>query len=125
MARQRNPSSVRSGIFHPDGAGEFYPVTILQRCRTYGAAVGERFTSGFLHLASWRLCAFALNSFPIPAASPEKQKPVERLVERLLAAKPRDAGADVSALERELDELVYALYGLTKEERDIVQAAAK
>jgi hypothetical protein len=31
----------------------------------------------------------------------------------------------MSALEREIDELVYALYGLTKEEKDIVKAAAK
>ena len=43
----------------------------------------------------------------------EQQKPLERLVERILSAKQRDAGADVSTLERELDELVYALYGLT------------
>lgn len=34
---------------------------------------------------------------PIPAASPEQQKAVERLVDRILAAKARDAAADVSA----------------------------
>ena len=33
--------------------------------------------------------------------------------------------ADVSALEREIDELAYALYGLTPEEKALVQAAAK
>ena len=55
----------------------------------------------------------------------EKQKPVERLVDRILAAKQRDAEADTSALEREIDELVYALYGLTSEEKALVQAAAK
>jgi hypothetical protein len=55
----------------------------------------------------------------------EQQKPVERLVERILSAKQRDAGADVSALERELDELVYALYALTPEEIKIVQGTAK
>ena len=33
--------------------------------------------------------------------------------------------ADTSALEREIDELVYALYGLTPEEKALVQAAAK
>ena len=60
-----------------------------------------------------------------PAAPPEKQKPVERLVDRILAAKQRDAEADVSALERESDELVYALYGLTPEEIKIVEGAAK
>ncbi len=50
---------------------------------------------------------------------------MERLVHRILAAKARDASADVSALERELDELVYALYALTPEEKALVQSAAK
>ncbi len=63
------------------------------------------------------------SQFPIPAASPEKQKPVERLVNRILAAKARDATADVSALEREIDELVYVLYDLTLEEIALIEAA--
>jgi hypothetical protein len=66
-----------------------------------------------------------IRSLPIPAVPTEKQKPVERLVEQILSAKQRGAGADVSALERELDELVYALYGLTPEEIKIVEEAAK
>ena len=66
-----------------------------------------------------------IKNFPIPAVSSEKQKPVERLVERILSAKQRDADADVSALEREIDELVYALYGLTPEEIKLVEGAAK
>jgi tRNA A37 threonylcarbamoyladenosine synthetase subunit TsaC/SUA5/YrdC len=60
---------------------------------------------------------------------------LERLVERILSAKQRDAGADVSALARraeavaqaeaELDELVYALYyGLTPAEIKIVESAS-
>ena len=65
------------------------------------------------------------SQWPIPAATPAQQKPVERLVERILSAKQRDAGADVSALEREIDDLVYALYGLTEAEKAIVQGAAK
>ena len=32
---------------------------------------------------------------------------------------------DVSALEREIDELVYALYGLTPEKIKLVEGAAK
>jgi len=39
--------------------------------------------------------------------------------------KAQDASADVSALEREIDELVYALYALTPEEIKLVQGAAK
>ena len=61
------------------------------------------------------------SQWPIPAAPTEQQKPVERLVERILAVKQRDAGADVSAWEREIDALVYALYGLTPEEIKIVE----
>ncbi|MDE3098208.1 MAG: hypothetical protein KGJ88_01920 [Verrucomicrobiota bacterium] len=63
--------------------------------------------------------------FPMLAVSPEKQRPVERLVDRILAAKAKDAGADASGLEREIDELVYALYGLTPEEIKIVEGGAK
>jgi len=59
------------------------------------------------------------------AVTSEQQKAVERLVERILLAKQRDTKADVSALEREIDELVYALYGLTPEEIKIVEGAAK
>ena len=56
-------------------------------------------------------------------------------MERILSAKQRDvglrsevsspqAGADVSVSERELDELVYALYGLTREEIKLVEERA-
>jgi type I restriction-modification system DNA methylase subunit len=66
-----------------------------------------------------------LRRIPIPAEASEQQKPVERLVERILSAKQRDAGGDVSALEGELDELVYALYGLTADEIAIVKGPPK
>jgi hypothetical protein len=62
-----------------------------------------------------------MKQIPIPAATPEQQKPVERLVERILSAKKQDAGADVSALEREIDQRVYALYGLTEDEIRLVE----
>ena len=44
-------------------------------------------------------------------------------MEQILSAKQRDAGADMSALERELDELVCALYALTPEEIKLVEGA--
>ncbi|MCX6873299.1 MAG: Eco57I restriction-modification methylase domain-containing protein [Verrucomicrobia bacterium] len=43
-------------------------------------------------------------------------KNMERIVDKILLAKQRDANADVRGLEREIDELIYALYGLTPEE---------
>lgn len=66
------------------------------------------------------------NSFKkISLASQEKQKAVERLVDRILAAKQQDAAADVRGLEREIDQLVYAHYDLTPEEIQIVESSAK
>jgi hypothetical protein len=47
------------------------------------------------------------------------------LVERILSAKQRNTGVDVSAWEREIDEWVNALYGLTPEEIKLVEGAAK
>ena len=43
------------------------------------------------------------------------------MVERILAAKQSDPKADVSALEREIDLLVYTLYSLTPEESKLVK----
>ena len=46
-----------------------------------------------------------------------------RLVDRILAAKAADPTAETSAWEREIDERVYNLYGLTAEEIEIVEEA--
>ncbi|MFH1446759.1 MAG: Eco57I restriction-modification methylase domain-containing protein [Chloroflexota bacterium] len=58
---------------------------------------------------------------PIPDVSSEKQKPIVELVDQILAAKKKDPKADTSALEKQIDEMVYALYGLTPEEIAIVE----
>jgi len=69
-----------------------------------------------------RLKVNYVSQIPIPVVPSEKQKPLTKLVDRILSAKQRDADVDVSALERELNELVYALYGLTPEEIKIVES---
>ena len=53
------------------------------------------------------------------------QAPIIALVDRILAAKQRDARADTSELEQEINRHVYALYGLTPEEIQIVEDAGK
>ncbi|MBI3986759.1 MAG: Eco57I restriction-modification methylase domain-containing protein [Lentisphaerae bacterium] len=47
------------------------------------------------------------------------------LVERILAARRANPVADTAALEREIDERVYRLYGLTEEEIKIVEESGK
>ena len=50
-----------------------------------------------------------------------EEKPIVALVDSILAAKKKDPDADTSALEREIDQLVYKLYDLTPEEIAIVE----
>jgi hypothetical protein len=73
---------------------------------------------------------FQIDKEPLPATplvlgGREHQATVITLVDRILAAKQRDAEADVSSTEQEIDRLVYDLYGLTPEEIAIVEGTAK
>lgn len=64
-----------------------------------------------------------LSEVPLKRITANEQRPFVGLVDRILAAKQGDAAADTSALEREIDELVYGLYGLTPEEIKLVEGA--
>ena len=66
-----------------------------------------------------------LSEIPVKVISSAEQKPFIALVDRILAAKARDAAADVSGWEREIDQLVSALYGLTTAEIKLVEESAK
>jgi hypothetical protein len=50
---------------------------------------------------------------PIPDIAHARQQPIVDLVNRILAAKTADPGADVSDFETDIDLLVYDLYGLS------------
>ena len=46
---------------------------------------------------------------------------ITKKVDQILAAKKKDTDADTSVLEKEIDRMVYKLYGLTEEEIEIVE----
>ena len=58
-----------------------------------------------------------------PLPIPQNISSLERVAKKIIAAKQADPTADTSALEAEIDKLVYGLYGLTPEEIAIVEAA--
>lgn len=62
-----------------------------------------------------------IQSIPIPAATPEQQRPIIELIDKILAALKANPQADTSAWEKEIDKLVYELYGLTEEEIKVVE----
>ena len=59
-------------------------------------------------------------NLPVPEADEDTQEAIVTLVERLLAAKQSDDQATADALDREIDEQVAKLYGLTPKEIAII-----
>ncbi len=62
--------------------------------------------------------------FPLPPIIASNQhivKQIETLVDEILSAKKQNPQADTSDWEREIDELVYGLYGLSEEEIGIIE----
>ena len=62
-----------------------------------------------------------IDEFPIKELSIEEQQPFIDKVDQILSLKKDNPEADTSALEREIDFMVYALYGLSEEEIGIVE----
>ncbi len=58
---------------------------------------------------------------PIPKYDEKQAKPIILIVDQILKSKKSDVNADVSTLEKEIDQFVYQLYGLTEEEIKIVE----
>jgi hypothetical protein len=59
---------------------------------------------------------------PIAAANSSQQSAIAGLAANVMAARTADPNADTTACEREIDEHIYKLYGLTSEEIAIVGA---
>ena len=66
-----------------------------------------------------------INDLPIPGITSQDRVKLVSIVDRILSAKKRDPKADTTALEREIDQRVYQLYGLTFEEIAIVEKATR
>ena len=66
-----------------------------------------------------------VKKIPIYIKEQRQQQPIIDLVDKILAAKKADPNSDTSEAEREIDKLVYALYGLTEEEIAVVEKASE
>jgi methylase of polypeptide subunit release factors len=70
--------------------------------------------------AALRAFTIYIEQLPIPNIPEAEQKPFITLVNKILFLKKSDLQADTSALEAEIDRMVYELYGLTADEIAIV-----
>ena len=58
---------------------------------------------------------------PVKQISRAEEKPFEIILNKILSLKKQNPAADTTALEKEIDQMVYQLYGLTDEEIEIVE----
>lgn len=57
----------------------------------------------------------------IPLQGGSKINRIEFLVDKILEAKNKNSGDDTVYLEKEIDQMVYELYGLTDEEIGLIE----
>ena len=62
-----------------------------------------------------------IRNIPIPSVTLEQQEPIIALVDKILATKKADSSTDTKEWEKQIDQKVYELYGLTPEEVAIVE----
>ncbi len=65
-----------------------------------------------------------LEELPIAAVQKSEAQKIQSCVEQILTLRKRNPEADSSALEHQIDQMVYKLYGLTEEEIKIVEGGS-
>jgi hypothetical protein len=132
------PNITKTNIFAFDSTGILtnqkcfiIPTNDLYLLAVLNSKIG---TQWFLHTlpllrgAFFEPSAIFMQQFPVAKATDKQQAPIITLVKQILAVKQKppfakggNNDADTSALEKQIDEMVYALYGLTPEEIAIVE----
>lgn len=64
-----------------------------------------------------------ISEIPIAIGTPDQKQTIEKLVREIIAAKTANSTADTTALESQIDQLVYQLYNLNPEEIAIVEGS--
>jgi type II restriction/modification system DNA methylase subunit YeeA len=59
---------------------------------------------------------YKIELMPIKVPTKDQQTKIESIVTKIIEAKKKDPAADTGKWEKEIDEMVYKLYGLTEEE---------
>jgi len=63
----------------------------------------------------------SVNKLPIKLATDSYQKQIEKLVDQILSLKAQEISKDTFGLEKQIDELVYKVYGINKNEIKLIE----
>ena len=73
------------------------------------------------HGGDMRFFRSSMEHVPIPPADADTRKRLSDLANGIQKARETNAAADTSASEREIDKIVYKLYGLDEQEAALIQ----
>ena len=68
---------------------------------------------------------YKIEQLPIKDIPESEQAPIIKLVEQILTTKQSTPSVSTAEMEKEIDKLVYGLYGLTVEEIEIIENSIK
>ena len=60
---------------------------------------------------------------PIPSASKSIQNEIAAIIDNILDLKKKNAQADTSEMEKQIDRIIYDLYGITEDEIHLIEQA--
>ena len=139
LITQRVNSSMQLLVAYDDRQNYFLDTTNVSKCQTLNSDYAIKFILAILNskLINYWYCnkyrmptigLYELHSIPIKPTLKNNQKPFTSLVDQILAI-TKDADypsnlakqAKVKELERQIDQMVYELYGLTPEEIGVVE----
>jgi hypothetical protein len=131
-------TSSRFSICNQDifGAGDLYYIALKQHYLTRALLGFLNSTLVLFHLLNrgkrkGRVIEYyknPLEKIPVHRAlleDPKCTKTFERVVDKILERKRSNAAVDTTALEQEIDQLVYKLYDLTAEEIAVVEGSTR
>ena len=80
------------------------------------SCLGDPFSGGRM-----RFFSVDMERVPIVQADPATKRRLSRLAGKIQGAKEAEPDADTTALEQEIDEIVYGLYGLEKKDVTLIK----
>ena len=130
LISQRVNSSSQLLVAYDNSQNYFLDTTNVSKYSTWDGKTSLKFLCGLLNskLINFWYCnkykmptigIYELHSIPIKIA--KDQQPYIDLVDQILEQKRENPQADTSALEAEIDQMVYALYNLTPEEITLIE----
>lgn len=132
LITQRVNSSMQLLVAYDNEQNYFLDTTNVSNYHTWNKDYSLKWICGILNsrvINYWyprkyrmpTIGGYELSSIPIPTATKEQQQEIITLVDKILAAKKADSLTDTTEWEKQIDQKVYELYGLTPEEIAIVE----